>query len=219
MLPLGAVLHDCIFRLDWRDVRPLYDAPCRGETGPDFKALPPIIQSLGSDWPCVPPGRPPDPMTLPAGWAPSDAQPWGTWTHGYASNHEWKIARLGDCALRAVIPYPQTTLILRLERTVHLSDDRPGLTLSLTVHARRETRFPQGLNPVMSKEGAALGAMRLRLADDPRGWSFPSRLSRAETTLRPTRWTVRWTRLSLARVKPGIAVSCRPLGRQRIYCC
>lgn len=171
--PLGAMLHDCVFRLDGRAVRPLYDAPWRGDSGPDHDALPRIIQGLGSEWPCVPFGRPGLDMALPADWVSGEAANWSDWAHGFCSNNDWRLERRGDDALRAVVDYPDSTPILRLEREVRLLADRPGLALSLTVHARREARFPLGLHPVLSMEGAAPGTLRLEMRETARVWSFP----------------------------------------------
>ena len=171
--PLGAMLHDCVFRIDDREVRPLFDAPWRGDTGPDFDALPPIVQGLGSEWPCVPFGRTPGTMELSSEWEASDAVAWDDWAHGFSSNNEWHLDRLSPSALRATIRYHETTPIQRLVRDVRLLDDRPGLALSLTVHARQEARFPLGLHPVLSMEGAAPETMQLKIPDRARVWSFP----------------------------------------------
>ncbi|MGJ8616332.1 MAG: hypothetical protein ACSHWS_05790, partial [Sulfitobacter sp.] len=172
--PLGAMLHDCVFRLaNGRKVRPLFDAPWRGDAGPEFEAQPPIVQGLASEWPCVPFGRPSDDVSLPPEWTSSDVPNWDDWAHGYASNNKWHLERLGKSVLRAVIHYPDTTPILRLEREVRLLTCRPGLSLSLTIHARHKTRFPFGLHPVLSMEGAAPGTLRIETSEQARVWSLP----------------------------------------------
>lgn len=172
--PLGAMLHSCVFRLkNGREVRPLYDAPWREDSGPDFNALPPIIQGLGSEWPCVPFGRPAGNLPLPPEWVGSGAEAWDNWAHGYSSNSDWQLERLTEGALRATIDYPTNTPIQRLEREVCLLEGSSGLALSLTVYARRETTFPLGLHPILSMEGTDPEALQLIINEDARTWSFP----------------------------------------------
>ncbi|MEP3274805.1 MAG: hypothetical protein ABJN26_00740 [Stappiaceae bacterium] len=174
MQRLGAMLHDCAFQPEGtQEVRPLYDAPWRGDSGPEFDAQPPIIQGLGCEWPCVPFGRSGEQLVLPSEWKTGDTQPWDDWAHGYASNNDWDIEQLDATTLKASIDYPVDTPILRLEREVRLQADRPGLFISLEIHARRETSFPLGLHPVLSMVGAAPGELQLVVPGSTRVWSFP----------------------------------------------
>ncbi len=172
---LGAMLHDCAFVLDdGRTVTPLYDAPWRGDSGPDFDALPPIIRELGSEWPCVPFGRPDVAPDLPDGWTPADgADLWDDFAHGYGSNHDWTLERLTPSAARALIDYPDGAPIHRLERSVTLLADRAGLDLSLTVVAERDAAVPIGLHPVLAMDGAPPGSFRLSVPATTRAWTFP----------------------------------------------
>lgn len=172
--PLGAMLHDCIFHLgNGRHVRPLYDAPWRGDRGAEFEAQPPIIQGLGSEWPCVPFGRLAGDMALPGDWMPAEVDAWDDCAHGYSSNNGWSLHKIDDSGLIARIDYPEDKPVHRLERHVRLMEDRPGIALSLTVEARRAVAFPLGLHPVLSMEGASTGVMRLEVSDTARAWSFP----------------------------------------------
>ena len=172
--PLGAMLHDCVFRLEnGLSVLPLYDAPWRGATGSDFDAQPPIIQQLGSEWPCVPFGRPVANLHLPDEWVTSDAKPWDNWAHGYSANHDWVLEQQSDTLGTATIDYPDNSPVAKLEREVGLMEDRPGLALSLTIKTRRKISLPLGLHPILSMAGAAPGALSLQVAETARVWSFP----------------------------------------------
>ncbi|MCY4259747.1 MAG: hypothetical protein OXC91_05750 [Rhodobacteraceae bacterium] len=171
---LGAMLHDCVFKLNGKQVRPLYDPPWRSDHGGNLDALPPILRKMGSEWPCVPFGRTQEQLQLPTEWDVSEsAADWDSWVHGYSSNSDWQLEQLNARTLRATIHYPEQTPILHLERTVELLEDMPGIALSLTIHAHRETRFPLGLHPILSMAGAASGTLRLAVPDHARVWSFP----------------------------------------------
>lgn len=183
---IGAMLHDCVFTLkDGREVKPLYDAPWRDDTGPEYDALPPIIQKLGSEWPCIPFGRPPDTLDLPAEWIEGSAMPWDAWVHGYASNHKWDLIRHAADEVTATIQYPETTPIRKLTRVIKLLEDRAGLELSLTIDARQPTSFPIGLHPILSMDDAEAGALHLEVADSAKAWSFPIEVEPGQNSFVP----------------------------------
>ena len=183
---LGAMLHDCVFRFqNGRQVRPLYDAPWRDDSGPEFDALPPIIQGLGSEWPCVPFARSSGRLPLPVDWDIDDAESWDEWAHGYAANHHWVLERQAAHHVTATITYPETAPVQRLTRSVRLLEDRPGLALSLIVEAREKTRFPLGLHPVLSMENARPGCLGLMVDDAVRVWSFPTDVEPGQNAFLP----------------------------------
>ncbi|WP_319532005.1 hypothetical protein [uncultured Cohaesibacter sp.] len=172
---LGAMLHECRFHLpDGRTVQPLYDAPWRSCVDPDYASSDPLVSNLGSEWPCVPFGRPESGVPeLPEEWVPSDNGAWDEWAHGYASNHDWELEKVSADHLIARLIYPDTSPVRQLVRHVRLMKDRPGIALSLEVHARKAVSFPLGLHPVLSMEGIAPESMDLTVADDARAWTFP----------------------------------------------
>ncbi|WP_151720874.1 hypothetical protein [Gemmobacter serpentinus] len=160
--PLGAMIDGLRLRLpDGRMVTPLATAPWA-----DDPALPGIMRRLRGEWPCVPFGSE-DLVPLPARWPqPSGA---AVAPHGHGSNHDWVVTQDGS-GLHAVIDYPDTAPIHRLERL--LQPDGAGVVMTLRVTPRRDCCLPIALHPVLRLPDTA-GAARLDVGQHKAVWSHP----------------------------------------------
>lgn len=142
---LGAMLAPVDYTLsDGRVVSPLHKPPWANE--PPHNDIPPILQALRGEWPCVPFGAA-DVSAVNDRWRVKDANSEND-PHGYAANAHWQLQRPNDAALKATINYPSHSAIESLERDIQGVDGKSELALKLTIHPRRDTRLPIGLHPV-----------------------------------------------------------------------
>jgi hypothetical protein len=169
---LGGMLGPAQFRLpDGRMVSPLHVAPWHEEGLPN---LPPILQGLRGDWPCVPFGIRPD-AALPSEWdvpRPEHPDPSTLLGHGYGSNHHWTFLPSTPTSIGAAIDYPEACAIARLERRIEVVPGETTLRCSLDILARRDCRLPIGLHPTF-RMTTEPGSMRLDIGPHEGVWSPP----------------------------------------------
>jgi hypothetical protein len=106
------------------------------------------MRALRGEWPCLPFGMIDAPPNLPPAFGRHRAD--DEWVHGYGANHEWTLVRQDAHAIALEIAYPPDSDIDKLERTIEADPDAPALTVSLTVHARRDTVLPFALHPTFA---------------------------------------------------------------------
>ncbi|WP_148717037.1 hypothetical protein [Chitinolyticbacter meiyuanensis] len=142
---LGGMLAPVRFWLaNGAEISPLQVAPWQ----PD-PALPGVLRGLRGEWPCLPFGMSQSRTDLPAGWQLREAD--DGWDHGYCANHEWqRVDTVEADALTIAIDYPAASPVARLERTVRADPDAPALTVTLTIHARRDAMLPFALHPTFT---------------------------------------------------------------------
>jgi hypothetical protein len=128
-----------------RQVSPLYLAPWAAEQS--RPALPPILNNLRGEWPCVPFGsyRPKDGFT--PDWASvigsGDGDPC---LHGFGSNVPWNWSKVTPYEVELRCRYPVNDDIEELIRRITPVPDRAAVDIELEVKARRRTRLPVGLH-------------------------------------------------------------------------
>jgi hypothetical protein len=164
--PLTLVLED------GRAVSPLAVAPWGDDQGADYAALPPLLQRLRGEWPCVPFGAPEPPEGLPQAWRPAAKVAAGADFHGFSSHNPWQIAAQDEGAVTLAIDYPEDHPVARLERRIAGVPGQAALDLSLTIHARRAAAVPLALHPVFRLPQTP-GAARLDPGPFAEGRSFP----------------------------------------------
>lgn len=147
---LGGMLAPVRFALgDGRSVSPLHVAPWDAE-----ERWPGVLRALRGEWPCLPFGMVQPPPDLPPGFIAKQAD--DQWDHGCGANHRWQLREKTSHAITLGIDYPDDQPIARLERTIEADPHAPALTVSLTVHARRDVVLPLGLHPTFAVPEAGL---------------------------------------------------------------
>lgn len=185
------MVRHCTFRLKTgQSISPLFSAPWRANDAISKADLPPILEHLGGEWPCVPFGGPGCRNDLPEGWNAANTEDWDGFAHGFGSNHDWKLSKPDRHAIRAEIPYPAKAPISRLIRHIRLNPDRPVIDFALSVHVRRKTRVPIGLHPVLDLAGFAPESCRLETGSDAKAWSFPVDVEAGRTAFAPNQQDV-----------------------------
>lgn len=135
-------------------ITPLAVAPWCDD--PESIRLPPILQRLRGEWPCVPFGITKPLSDFPSRWkaltdnSEIDRVIDNSIAHGYSSNNHWHCCDLGSDWIDLAIDYPENSPIRRLSRSISLAKNANRLDLSLTVETRTACLLPIGLHPVFS---------------------------------------------------------------------
>jgi hypothetical protein len=107
-----------------------------------------LMRALRGEWPCLPFGMVEAPADLPPEFRRQRAS--DDCVHGYAANHGWARVQQDARSLTLRIHYPNDSEIEKLERTIEADPDAPALTVSLTIHARRDAVLPFALHPTFA---------------------------------------------------------------------
>lgn len=146
VLTTAAMLADCQFALPTGPFSPFAKAPWMGTvTDP---AITGHLRELGGDFVCVPMGAG-GPATMPPEWARLPNSPALLPKHGPASDEEWAVTDVSSTMITLSLDYPETYPVSRLERTIAVRADAPGLDFTLKLFARRRARTSVGLHPIM----------------------------------------------------------------------
>lgn len=146
VLSTAAVLADCRFDIAGMSFRPFARAPWMG-TITDH-SITGHLRELGGDFVCVPMGAGGPAPGAPAPWASLMNRPAEGPVHGPAADEEWAIVSADAAAVTLSLDYPETSPVLRLERTVAGRPGAPVLDSTLTIVARRPARISVGLHPI-----------------------------------------------------------------------
>lgn len=145
----AAMLWDCEFRLpSGRRFAPLARAPWAEDPTIDPK-LPAHMRHLGGEFVCVPFGIGGRPAGLLPEWASASWDYMNPAPHGWSSDSEWTLVSADAGQVRLRLDYPKDDDISFLTRTISVAPDAPALDLELVIHARRATRQPVGLHPIV----------------------------------------------------------------------
>jgi hypothetical protein len=171
---LGAMLGPAWFRIGRTEVQPFAIAPWWQDSGPEYDALPKILQRLRGEWPCVPFGIERAPGDLPADWEGQgegdlliSPQP-----HGLSSNAEWELLERADDRIELALEYPKSHPVRRLVRSVRASSARPELEMTLQIQMRVPCALPIGIHPIFRLPGIPRRAL-LELGEQTRAWTPP----------------------------------------------
>jgi hypothetical protein len=142
------MLWDCEFQLpSGRHLQPFARAPWADDPG--LESLPAHMRHLGGEFVCVPfgiGGRPPElaPAWESASWDRINPEP-----HGRSANEVWALTEASASEVCLRLDYPAHDDVAHLIRRVTAVPDEPALDFELTIHARRRTRQPVGLHPIL----------------------------------------------------------------------
>jgi len=168
---LGGMLGPTVFVLpDGRQIAPFQVAPWANEPG--MEGVPPILQRLRGEWPCVPFGS--DADRAPAnGWPGSRATPTvDSYAHGFGSNNYWSLHAGESSALVLSIAYPETHPIASLRRAIVPDPEAAALDFELEVTVRYDCDLPIGLHPVF-RLPVTTGGLRLEVDGKVGAMTFP----------------------------------------------
>jgi hypothetical protein len=147
VLTTAAVLADCRFDLPAGPFRPYARAPWMGTV--DDPAIIGHLRELGGDFACVPFGTGPADPVGPPEWASLMSDPPYRPVHGLAGDEEWQLVSYSRSSVTLALPYPQTSIVERLERTVTGRDGAAALDSWLTIYPRRSGKLSVGLHPIL----------------------------------------------------------------------
>ena len=145
----AAMLWECEFRLpSGRRFAPFARAPWADDPSIDA-ALPGHMRHLGGEFVCVPFGIGGAPLNLLAEWPEDSWANINPAAHGHSSNLAWELQAADDAHIALRLNYPADDDIEHLVRRFTVVKDAPALDVDLTIHARRATRQPIGLHPIL----------------------------------------------------------------------
>jgi hypothetical protein len=145
----AAILWECEFRLpSGRRFAPFARAPWANDASVD-PSLPAHMRLLGGEFVCVPFGIGGTPAKLHPEWQSSSWRHFNRAPHGHSSNLPWEAISADSSHVALRLKYPDDDDIECLTRRVMVAPDAPALDLELTIHARRHTRQPVGLHPIL----------------------------------------------------------------------
>jgi hypothetical protein len=107
------------------------------------------MRRLGGEFVCVPFGVGGTPQGLLPGW---DAAAWAHVNpvqHGPSADADWKCVSHDSSQIQLRLSYPIAHDVDYLTRSIRVVPDAAALEFELTIHARRPTRQPVGLHPIL----------------------------------------------------------------------
>jgi hypothetical protein len=145
VLTTAAMLADCTFKLPRGPFAPFARAPWMGTVSdPTISGH---LRELGGDFVCLPFGRARTIPDAPADWAKVLTVNEPSMIHGPAADAEWTVDDATANTITLSLPYPDTSPVARLSRTIVARENAPALDLSLAIHARRAASVSVGLHP------------------------------------------------------------------------
>lgn len=145
----AAILWDCEFRLpSGRRFAPFARAPWAEDPSIDA-ALPGHMRHLGGEFVCVPFGIGGAPANLLPEWTSASWAKINSAAHGHSSDLAWHALSADDSHVALRLNYPADHDVDFLVRRLTVAEDAPALYVELVIHARRPTRQPVGLHPIL----------------------------------------------------------------------
>ena len=143
------MLWDCEFRLpSGRRFVPFARAPWADDPTVDAN-LPAHMRYLGGEFVCVPFGIGGEPEGLLPEWRSDSWKRVNPAAHGHSSNLDWECLSADASQVILRLRYPQDEDIEYLTRRLSVVADAPAIDVELVIHARRPTRQPVGLHPIL----------------------------------------------------------------------
>lgn len=147
VLTTAAMLAECRFALPSGDFSPFARAPWMGNI--DNPEIPGHLRELGGDFACLPFGIGREVRNPPDNWKPLLI---GTTTgpiHGPAADEDWEVLNASASAITLGLHYPETSPVLRVERTIVGHSGEPTLDCEFRIFARRRAAISAGLHPIL----------------------------------------------------------------------
>ncbi|MEY1554588.1 hypothetical protein AB3Y40_03045 [Yoonia sp. R2331] len=171
----GGMLGPVWFTLsDGRKVQPFAVAPWADDPPEKRDTLPPILQRLRGEFPCVPFGVATARTDLPPHWMDGldpTIPPADDFAHGYSANHCWHLVEQTSTAITIAIDYPEDHVVRRLTRCISRGTGEQ-IKLDLHIEMHRDAALPIGLHPIFALPGQA-GAAQLSIPSLTRVRTFP----------------------------------------------
>jgi hypothetical protein len=182
---LGGMLGPVLFILpDGREVSPLHVAPWGQD--PNRATLPPILQELRGEWPCVPFGSDAR-RSLPADWAATGESFEGAQTpHGHSSNAHWAWGMCDDGQVNLQCVYPEHHPVRELRRRIVPDPRAAAIDITLEIRVRRRCRLPIGLHPTF-RLSERPGSVVLETGEYDHVRSFPAEVETGRALFQPDR--------------------------------
>jgi hypothetical protein len=172
---VGAVVGDVKVFINSRWVNPLAKAPW--SECPERILLPPILQELQGEWPCIPFGITKPLDLFSKEWTNGknielDTLIDNLFPHGMTSNNEWTVSEQTENSIRLSLDYPKCSAINAIDRVISLDDESLSLKISLFVDVHRNIELPIGLHPIFSLS-EQVGATEISVGDYSFGRTYP----------------------------------------------
>jgi hypothetical protein len=149
VIATAGILRDCTFRLpSGRRFSPLARAPWAGRDDIDG-SLPGHMRHLGGEFLCLPFGSGGAPQALSPRWDAERAAHQNDLLHGPCADREWRLTASTPSQLDLRIDYPEDHDIRYITRRIRVDPTRPAIDVQAIVHARRKTRLPLGIHPIL----------------------------------------------------------------------
>ncbi|MEP6826724.1 MAG: hypothetical protein ABJA10_01475, partial [Aestuariivirga sp.] len=147
VLTTAAMLADCSFVLPSGNFSPFARAPWMGSI--DDPEILGHLRELGGDFVCLPFGVGREVRNPPPDWKPLLTGVTSGRIHGPAADEEWVVLDANDTAITLWLHYPETSPVLRVERTIATHDGEPTLDCTFRIFARRSAAISVGLHPIL----------------------------------------------------------------------
>lgn len=145
----AALLWECEFRLpSGRLFNPFARAPWADDPHVD-PSLPAHMRHLGGEFVCVPFGIGGRPPGLLGEWESTGWSHVNPAAHGRSSDACWELVTADSNHVTLRLAYPAQDDIEMLTRRIAVVPGAPALDVELTIQARRATRQPVGLHPIL----------------------------------------------------------------------
>lgn len=161
VLTTAAMLAECRFFLPSGNFSPFAQAPWVGRI--HDRKIPGHLRELGGDFACLPFGIGREVTNPPAKWKSLLIGATSGPIHGPAADEEWKVLDASTSAITLGLHYPETSPVLRVERTVATHEGEPRLDCVFRIFARRTAALSVGLHPILRLPD---GPGRLHIAAD-----------------------------------------------------
>jgi len=186
---LGGMLGPAEFLLpDNRAVQPFSVAPWIQDPKALLDTIPPILQNMRGEWPCVPFGVPELRTDLPTEWLQgldsvesiNDA-----FVHGFSANHVWTDLSTSSQEVALAIEYPSGHPVRKLSRNISVSNNN-RLDFDLVIETDGPVDLPIGLHSVF-KLPSTTGRAKLVVDSFQRAHTFPVAVEANRSILEPNR--------------------------------
>lgn len=203
---VAGMLREVELRLPGRAFAPFAQAPWHDDAS--VAELPGHLRTLGAEFIGLPFGSAGLPIDAGPEWngSPLPPQP----PHGIVADGDWSVVEAGPERIELAIELPDSSDIARVERVVSGRPGSAALDLELRVHARRPTRVPIGLHPILRLPTRAR-ELELGIAFDE-GLTYPGSLDPSTASMPRSRF--RDLRLVPARSGGTLDLSRLPLPRR-----
>ena len=147
VLTTAAMLAECHFVLPAGIFSPFARAPWMGSVSD--AEISGHVRELGGDFVCLPFGIGREIRNPPYNWKPLLTGATVGPVHGPAADEEWEVLNASDSTITLGLHYPETSPVLRVERTVAAHVGEPELDCEFRIFARRRASISAGLHPIL----------------------------------------------------------------------